>query len=259
MRFFNRFTLQTPESVELELTLAGIGNRVYALVVDYAFLGLILTALLAIWGIFVFAFFEFTDSSQSVNLWILAIQILIFFAVYVGYFVWFETVWQGQTPGKKAAKIRVLCDDGKPVGLQQAILRALLRPIDDIFFIGAFLIMLGRKEKRIGDWVGGTIVVQEERPNTPVKFSLSNEAETLADRLLIEADLSKLSPEDFAVVREYLRRRDTMMAQARIEVGRKIAQAVRETIALKEIPEQVTANLFLEAVYLAYKKRTSLE
>jgi uncharacterized RDD family membrane protein YckC len=259
MRFFNRFTLQTPESVELELTLAGIGNRVYALVVDYIFLGLILTVLLVIGGIFLFAFFETTDSSQSVNLWIVAIQILIFFAVYVGYFVWFETVWQGQTPGKKAAKIRVLCDDGKPVGLQQSILRALLRPIDDTFFIGAFLIMLSRQEKRIGDWVGGTIVVQEDSSNTPVNFSLSKEAQILADKLLTEADFSKLSPEDFAVIREYLRRRDTMMAQARNEVCRKIAQAVREAIALEEIPEEVTANLFLEAVYLAYKETTSLE
>jgi uncharacterized RDD family membrane protein YckC len=260
MRFFNQFSLQTPESVELEFTLAGIGNRAYALILDYIFLGLILIVLLVFWAFLSLlisdTFNYFGLNSDTVNLWLFAIQLLIIFATYVGYFVFFETMWQGQTPGKRIVKIRVICDDGKTVRLQQSTLRALLRPIDDnLFFIGAFLIMLTKREKRLGDWAAGTIVIQEERPLASTVFTLSPDAQALTDKLLIEADISRLLPEDFAVIREYLHRRDGMIPQARIELCRKLAYRVKDIINLEEIPEDVTANLFLEAVYLAYQQR----
>lgn len=117
MRFFNQFSLQTPESVELEFTLAGIGNRAYALVIDYIVLGLALTIALIAWAFLSLLLSDLLSNiggtTNNTYLWLIAIQFLIFFAIYVGYFVFFETFWQGQTPGKKFVKIRVLCDDGK--------------------------------------------------------------------------------------------------------------------------------------------------
>lgn len=260
MRFFNRFSLQTPESVELEFTLAGIGNRTYALVIDYIILGLILVILLLVSVLLYFLsydiFSDFGINENNINLWLLAIQLLIIFSIYVSYFVILETIWQGQTPGKRFAKIRVLCDDGRSVGIQQATLRALLRPIDDLFFIGLFLIMLGKREKRLGDWVAGTIVIQEDRPVNTATFSISEDAQSLANKVLIEADISHLLPEDFAVIREYLQRREGMILKARLELCRKIAERVKDIILLEEVPEGVTANLFLEAVYLAYQQQS---
>lgn len=259
MRFFNQFSFQTPESVEIEFTLAGIGNRAYALIIDYIVLGLILIVVLTIWAFLSFLVLDlFSNVGFSLNnlpLWLIAIQFLIFFTIYVGYFVFFETLWQGQTPGKRFVKIRVLCDDGRTVRIQQSTLRALLRPVDDLLSIGVFFIMLGKREKRLGDWVAGTIVIQEETANKAHDFALSEEAQTLADRLLIEADISRLRPEDFAVIREYLRRQQDMIPQARRELCRNIAERVKEIISLEEIPEEMTANIFLEAVYLAYQQQ----
>ncbi|MCU0536839.1 MAG: RDD family protein [Hydrococcus sp. Prado102] len=259
MRFFNQFSFQTPESVELEFTLAGIGNRAYALIIDYIVLGLILFVALTIWAFLSFLVLDLLSnyglSASALPLWLIAIQFLIFFTIYVGYFVFFETLWQGQTPGKKFVKIRVLCDDGKTVSIQQSTLRALLRPVDDFLSIGVFLIMLGKREKRLGDLVAGTIVIQEETASTTKNFTLSEEAQTLADKLLIEADISRLRLEDFAVIREYLRRQQEMIPQARRELCRKIAERIKDIISLEEIPEDVTANLFLEAVYLAYQQQ----
>lgn len=263
MRFFNQFSFQTPESVEIEFTLAGIGNRAYALIIDYVVLGLILIVALVIWALlstFVFDLFSgFGLSSKALPLWAIAIQILIFFVIYVGYFVFFETLWQGKTPGKKVAKIRVLCDDGRIVSIQQSTLRALLRPVDDILFIGVFLILFSQREKRLGDWVAGTIVIQEETANKNQNFILSEEARTLATQLLIEADISRLRPEDFAVIREYLRRQQEMIPQARRELCRKIAEQIKDIISLEEVPENTTANLFLEAVYLAYQQQEGID
>jgi uncharacterized RDD family membrane protein YckC len=261
MRFFNRVTLQTPESVELEFTLAGIGNRAYALLIDYLVWGLILIVFLIAWLIFstqlVDAIGILIGRSEQVWLWLLAIQLLIGFFIYVGYFVFFEALWQGQTPGKRYVKIRVIRDDGRPIGLQQSTLRALLRPVDDFFFLGAFLIALGKREKRLGDWVAGTLVIQEERPIASASFPVSEQAQALANQLQSEADLFRLLPEDFAVIREYLQRSGAMTTQAKAELSRELAHQVKEVIALEKVPK-VSAHLFLEAVYLAYQQQSTL-
>lgn len=261
MRFFNRVTLQTPESVELEFTLAGIGNRAYALLIDYLVWSLILIGFFIAWAIFSSQLLEAIEnlvgSSKQLKLWLVAIQLLITFFIYVGYFVIFETLWQGQTPGKRFVKIRVIRDDGRPVSLQQSTLRSLLRPVDDLFFFGVFFIVFGKREKRLGDWVAGTLVIQEERPVVSSDFPVSKEAETLAMQLVSEANLAAMLPEDFAVIREYLQRRAAMIPEARTELSRQLAHQIKDVIALNKVPKGVTANQFLEAVYLAYQQQSS--
>lgn len=254
--FFNKIVIQTPESVELEFNLAGIGNRAYALLIDYIIWGIILIISLLAWA-FVAVLINFSNNvfAKNASLWLVAIQFLIFFAIYVAYFVFFETIWQGQTPGKRFVKIRVISDNGRPIKLQQATLRALLRPFDDLFFIGALLIMLSKQEKRLGDLVAGTIVIQEDREVLAKKLTITEDAKVLAKQLQIQADIGRLLPEDFAVIREYLHRRSEMLNSARIELCRKLAYQVKDIINLEDVPDGITANTFLEAVYLAYQEK----
>ena len=266
MGFFKQVSLETPESVELEFKLAGIGNRAYALLIDYLVLGIVLIVILITWTILLFQLLKifegFENFSEKFYLWLIAIQVLIIFTIYVGYFVFFEVVGQGQTPGKRRAKIRVIGDDGRQIKLQQSTLRALLRPVDDMFFLGVFLIVFTKKEKRLGDWLAGTIVVQEEAMinSATEALSLSSEAESLANFLVKEAQISRLIPEDFALIKRYLERRNEMLPQAKIEVSSRLAQRLKEIIALDKIPTEIkasvsiTASVFVEAVYLAYQK-----
>jgi uncharacterized RDD family membrane protein YckC len=261
MRFFNRVTLQTPESVELEFTLAGIGNRAYALLIDYTVSSLIITVFLIGWTYFSIQIYSIIEgwlgTDNQLGQWLIAIPILTSFFIYVGYFVFFEALWQGQTPGKRYVKIRVIRDDGRPISLQQSTLRALLRPVDDTFFIGVFLIVLSKREKRLGDYIAGTLVIQEERSFVAATFPLSEQAQDLANQLQVEADLSRMLPEDFAVIREYLQRRQVMTPKAQSEVSKQLADQIKEIITLEKIPQKVTANIFLEAIYLAYQQQSS--
>ncbi|BAY08365.1 RDD family protein [Calothrix sp. NIES-2098] len=256
MHLFNRIKFRTPESVELEFTLAGIGNRAWALIIDYHILALILLAFYVIFWIFVVQLSDFwiTVFGSNLGLWMIAIAFLIAFAIYAGYFVFFETLWQGQTLGKRFAKIRVVRDDGRPIGLQQAALRGLLRPIDEFLFIGAFLIMLGRQEKRLGDFAAGTIVIQDQIPTASATFTISEQAKSLHEQLSQIADLSPLLPDDFAVIREYLQRRSGMSVRARASLSLKLAQQVQAIINLEQIPAGAAPDVFLEAIYLAYKQ-----
>lgn len=257
MKFFNKITLQTPESVELEFTLAGIGNRTLALLIDYIALGFTLLLFWIVWGIFTVFVTDAFGNERSLGLWLFAIALFINFCIYMGYFVFFEVIWQGQTPGKRYAKIRVIRDDGRRVSIQQATLRALLRPFDDIMFIGAFLIMLTSKEKRLGDIAAGTVIVQEEYLVAATNFPISEKAKELATELPQIANLSLLLPDDFATVREYLQRRNGMASKAKNELSLHLARQIREIIDLKDLPEGLTPDVFLEAVYVAYQQQTS--
>jgi uncharacterized RDD family membrane protein YckC len=254
MNFFNRVKVRTPESVELEFTLAGIGNRTVALIVDYLIWGAVLIGILIVWSIVSVQLSRYINI-DNVELWLTAISILIVFTVYTAYFVFFETLWQGQTPGKRYAKIRVIRDDGQPVGVSQALLRSLLRPFDDILFLGMLLIILGKREKRLGDWAAGTIVIQEERPIAAASFSVSDEARSLANDLLQTANMSALLPDDFAVIREYLQRRYSLDSRAKSDLSLQLARQARDLIGLQDLPFQMTPDLFLEAVYLAYQEQ----
>jgi len=260
MRFFNRITLQTPESVELEFILAGIGNRALALLIDYTLLTIPFILVLFFWLFIADQVLEFFvgifGNANGVDLWLRALTILINFAVYEGYFVFFEALWRGQTPGKRYTKIRVIRDDGRPIGVAQATLRALVRPLDDTLFTGMFLIALGRKEKRLGDWLAGTVVVQDEY-STAAALATSPAAQNLAVQLPQIADLSHLLPDDFAVIREYLQRRGELSPKARSEVNLQLARQVKEVILLEKVPPNTTPDLFLEAVYLAYQQQST--
>lgn len=113
--------------------------------------------------------------------------------------------------------------------------------------------MFSRREKRLGDWVAGTIVVQVETP-TAATFVISQPAQDLAKQLESYADLSQLLPDDFAVIREYLQRRKAMAPKAREQLSLELAQQAKSIIALEKLPSAITPDVFLEAVYLAYQQ-----
>ncbi|MBL1175405.1 RDD family protein [Pantanalinema sp. GBBB05] len=261
MRFFNHISFSTPESVELEFVLAGIGNRTLALVIDYHILGAILVGFWILWYFFAMGLFSVLSQSggdySDAPLWLLAISLLINFAIYNGYFVFFETVWRGQTPGKRITKIRVVQDDGRPIGLPQAALRSILRLVDDFLFIGLFCILLGKREKRIGDWAAGTIVVQDSRSDPNAAIVISDVATELAATLPETTDFAQLLPDDYAIIREYLQRRQRMEVKARSELSLKLARQLRSLILMETIPPNLTSDQFLEAVYLAYQQQST--
>ena len=73
------------------------------------------------------------------------------------------------------------------------------------------MIIFSQREKRLGDLVAGTIVVQDEQASKSANFNISPEAQDLAVQLRIEAEIANLLPEDFAIIRDFLQRRKTMI------------------------------------------------
>jgi uncharacterized membrane protein SpoIIM required for sporulation/uncharacterized RDD family membrane protein YckC len=152
--------IETPEHVVLDLEIAGIGSRALAAVLDMLILLAGALALITCLGIL---------ASYGITVGRLGNVVLVLagFLVWNGYFILFEGMRRGQTPGKRIAGIRVVMDTGHAVTFGAAAARNLLRVADFLpppYLIGVVLVAFHPRAKRLGDMVAGT-VVSRDRPH----------------------------------------------------------------------------------------------
>ncbi len=156
-------SIVTPDRIELDFEVAGLGSRALALLIDVALIvaGFFVLFLAASMG--GFAAVAVGGAVGSLGT---ALLVLVLFLAQWGYFVLFEALGGGQTPGKRTAGIRVVRDDGFPIGWREAVLRNLVRAADNMpfpsFLVGALSIGLSRRGQRLGDLLAGTMVVRED-------------------------------------------------------------------------------------------------
>ena len=147
--------VETPESIDLQATPAGVGPRALAYLLDFIirlFVGIVLFIVLAFGGI------------AGLGVFAVCAFLLEWF-----YPVVFEVLWHGQTPGKKQMGIAVVHDDLTPISWGTSIVRNLLRFADLLpafFFFGLVSMLLTKSYQRLGDLVAGTLVVyrRKEKP-----------------------------------------------------------------------------------------------
>ena len=144
--------------------MAGIGSRFVASLLDHL---IMVTALVlvncAIYGVLLNGMTRGGGDDASVYL-VLAVMTLISFSIFWGYFVLFETVWNGQTPGKRAGRLRVIRRDGQSVRAGEVMIRNLVRLVDFLpgfYGIGLIAMFINKDACRLGDLAAGTIVVRE--------------------------------------------------------------------------------------------------
>src|SRR5262249_27651903 len=150
--------IRTPEHVELRYKLAGIGNRFLAFALD----SLILVSAVVVLCLGVLGAWVFLPDVKNLKMIVAAAAVRLFFILYYGYFLTFETIWNGQTPGKRKLHIRVIRDDGRPITFFEALIRNLMRIVDSfppfLYAVGSLSIFFSAKAKRLGDYVAGTVV-----------------------------------------------------------------------------------------------------
>ena len=126
-----KLTIETPEQISLEFPLAGVGSRGYALCVDTL---IQIIAALVVGLIVAFTLPDLGRSWVQARNWEIAIALFLLFCLYWGYFAIFEILWNGQTPGKRLAKIRVISASGRPITVFEGMGRNFMRVIDSIGF-----------------------------------------------------------------------------------------------------------------------------
>ena len=213
-----KLTIDTPEQIPLEFALAGVGSRFLALAFDSVLQGVAFIVLLVI------AFIAARLASLSIPVtgssgnWVMALVLAGGFLIYNGYFAFFESLWSGQTPGKRFVKLRVIDTSGRPLTGYAALIRNLLRIVDQlpgIYAIGILCIVFTRRNQRLGDLAARTVVVHE-RLESGVRSATSSAPPR-------RHGAHRLTPDEIVVIEGFLRRREDLDAWTRLETGRKIA------------------------------------
>ena len=243
----DRLDLVTPEGVTLQLELAGLGSRGLAAILDLLIQGAILigVAIVAVNLDGTLAFLVFT----------LAFPVLFF-----GYPVLFELLMSGQTPGKAAMKLRVVRQDGGPVGVASSVLRNFVRIIDFLpwfYGVGGIAVFATTKNQRLGDIAAGTLVIREpsERPQAfnpgPLagRWDLDKRDRQIADGW----DVSAVTNQELAVVKQFMARRTDLDTAARNKMAGDLARRLRPKVS--HPPQELTDQRFLELVVAAKNAR----
>ncbi|MFN8375212.1 MAG: RDD family protein [Anaerolineae bacterium] len=248
--------IDTPENVPLDADIAGFGTRCMAAVVDYL---VIIMLMIAFGTLFARSIPRDFGGDSAV----LIVFIILQFFLVTFYHLIFEFVWNGQTPGKRMFKMRVIQSNGLPVTVSGILIRNLVRPFDflPVFYsVGLVALFFSKHTQRLGDLAAKTIVVREAQ---------SVRLEQVRDDWLVQyMHISRISPvpayvqietlsqQDRRDVVDYLRRRGQL--QQRAYVANLLANRLAQKM---QIPDAhfgsqsawITAETFLEHVARAFE------
>jgi uncharacterized RDD family membrane protein YckC len=247
------YDLRTPEQIDLQYDLAGLGSRFMAIALDTLIQTVVILALGAVFG-FGMALIGlssrdlFGRDPNYLFMIGIAVAILLIFLLNWGYFLIFELIWSGQTPGKRWAGIRVLTVRGEPVTLIHVLVRNLMRLVDMLpssYTIGIICILVSRRGQRLGDMVAGTVVVRERRAELPGTLPPIDPSRALPPQIA-----AAFSTDDIRLARDFLLRAPTLPSDRRAELARQIAQTLRARMAAASVlpPSDLTNERLLAGV-----------
>jgi len=230
----------TPENVSFRYHVAGPFRRLPAYLLDIAFRVLILVLV----GMAV----SLVCSLLGLPSLGVGFTFILWFVLSWFYGGLFETYWNGQTPGKRMMRIRVISTDGQPINGLQAVLRNFLRAIDGqplfLYQAGLFCSMMNDRFQRLGDLASGTMVIVEEREWFQGIIRI-DEPEVV--RLTQQIPPSfQATPSLARALAAYVQRRLAFPVMRRIEVARHLAEPLARRFGL---PEGINPDHLLCAVY----------
>lgn len=241
----------TPEAVVLEFETAGLASRLLSGFVDAVIQGVILFAVL-------FAAFGLSEVGLDVGGLGTAFLYVLLFLLVFGYPAAFETLWRGRTPGKALLGLRVVTVEGGPIRFRHAAIRAILGVFDKYLgsgLVGVVAVLATRRNQRMGDLVGGTLVLRERsgaRAPSAVRFSAPPGLESFVASL----DVSRLGHEDYGTVRSFLLRAPSLSPAARTHVASQLAGPLAARLSSSP-PPGLPAEVFLVCVAAAHQQRNA--
>ncbi|HZU99132.1 MAG TPA: RDD family protein [Planctomycetota bacterium] len=234
------YRVRTPEMVDFSFPVAGLGSRFLAYVVDVALvaaIGFLSFCALGFLGVIASSASAFAGSA------FLSVGIFLFFFLQWGYFVAWEAIKDGRTPGKAILGLRSIGERGTRITLAQSAIRNLFRALDALpalpvgpgcYFLGVLSHAASGSGQRIGDRVAGTVVIREERRDVPrrIGFPEARYNTLLEDRNLATRIARSIRADEKEVLLEVLLRRDELELATRTELFSQLARHLEERLDL---------------------------
>ena len=211
--------IRTPEGIVFSQELAGPMARFLAWFIDVLCLmafSAVLNTVLAVFHVFSFGMAQ-------------AFGMLLFFAFYIGYGVYTEWRWRGQTVGKRVLRLRVVDVHGLRLKFSQVLIRNLLRPVDMqplvFYLVGGLASLLNSRGQRLGDLAANTIVVRIPKITEPnLDQLMADKFNSLRSWPHLEARLrQRVSPAEASLALQAIVRRDLLEPRARVELFAELA------------------------------------
>jgi uncharacterized RDD family membrane protein YckC len=258
--FHDQLSIDTPEQVELRFPISGVGSRFLAVLVDtliqvFTYLLVILILVLIASSFPSSTTTSATSKTPSVSDNVIYTFLFLFhFCLYAGYFTLFEAFWNGQTPGKRIFKIRVIKDSGRQLTFFEALARNMLRLIDSfpiIYLVGVIAMSCNRQQKRLGDLAAGTMVVHEQSESTSSSpdssrlitaaiFSAPAPQDTIrrlpADAAVPADAVARLSPNDLNVIETFFARAIDLDVDKRADMAARLMARLSEKMMISAPP-----------------------
>lgn len=258
----NELAVETPEHIELSFALASVGNRFLACAIDHI-IQLLMIFFILLGVRLAEVSLAVLETRLGLN-WPIAGTILISFLISFGYFIVLETVWSGQTLGKRWLRLRVMRQDGRPIGFYEAMIRNVVRLVDLMpipsYFVGIISIFLSPEYRRLGDYAAGTVVVKERATEAP-RFSELFESEPAVEAEPTRAAavaiptyaLRWITSNEMKAVEAFLQRRAQLESSRRQWLAYRIAVPLMAKVGLsaKEAPYES----FLEELHRQYTRQ----
>jgi uncharacterized RDD family membrane protein YckC len=250
--------IQTPENVAFGYQVAGIGSRFIASLLDTLLIVLLQIVVIIVAILIINAFDQFAAALAS---WIIAIFGLIMAIFYWGYYVFFEMLWNGQSPGKRWVGLRVIRTDGTPITLSEALIRNLVRIVDFLpamYGIGIITMFIDKQSRRLGDLAAGTLVVQDRATislqSLSVKRMVNLKMQGLTSVSLDGFPIERLTNDDLSLVEDFLLRRDQLTH--RDQLATQILNTLHQRLGLPQpTVSRLEAEDTLAALLLAAQNR----
>ena len=241
-------SVRTPENIELSYALAGPGSRAVAYLIDFSLMLFVVQMML---NLIVLAAAALVNAlGMRGDMWVGALGFLVSFGLYNGYFIFFEWLLNGQTPGKRMLHVRVIKQGGYALRFFDTLLRNLLRVVDflPLFYgVGLVSLLLSRDSQRLGDLVAGTLVVYQDPVQTESMVSGLGEPD-LQQQPLPADQVAAIPNEVILLADEYLRSRGELAPRPRQEIAVELAELIRETSGLQPRPDQGVENFLATVV-----------
>lgn len=235
----------TPEAVLLEFDTAGVPSRVLARIVD---------AFIVIFGAstlsgFLVPLFPTGDGG-------LVAALIVGFVALFGYPAACET-WWGRTPGKSALGLRVVTEEGGPIGFRPAAIRSAMQVVDFLLIpIGVIAVvstLAGRRDQRLGDRLAGTLVVRSSSL-TMLSRAVGFPPLRGYEGYVAGLDVGTITSERYEVLRSFLTRVNDLTPAARQHLAFRLAAPTAATMGHTP-PANMHPEVFLASVAAAYQQR----
>lgn len=242
-----QITVVTPENVRIDYELAGFASRAGAAIID-----MLLQLLLYTFILFMKWQLGGLSSLPGSN-WAYALLGIIGFLIFYGYFVYFETAWNGQTPGKRYCRLRTVKEGGLPVDLACAATRNLVRVIDIVpvivpYVVGMLCVILSDKNKRLGDYAAGTLVVKERGEWTGDLQKHRLEEYSTPRHVGYIKNIELVTAADFEAAKRFVERMPELADDVRMQLAAKMARPMMARLGIED-NDHINYVILLSEIY----------